>query len=48
MNNQTRDVLSIFMIGLILVVFTYLFTDFVINKMPVPFGTFEDFSVCCP
>ena len=41
-NTDVREAVALALIGIVLLILTYFLTVFVINHMPVPFGSFEE------
>jgi hypothetical protein len=41
-NKDVREAVALALIGITLLTLTYFLTVFVINHMPVPFGSFEE------
>ena len=44
---QAREALALILLVVFLVVISYLLTAFIMQVLPFPFGTLEDFSACC-
>ena len=45
--NQIRETFALAVIVLFLIVGSYLLTAFIMQVVPFPFGSLEDFSACC-
>lgn len=41
---EIREAICLMILGAALIILTYLFCTFVVQSIPFPFGTFEDFS----
>lgn len=47
LDSQVREALALTVIVIFLIVGSYLLTAFIMQVLPVPFGSLEDFSACC-
>jgi hypothetical protein len=47
LGNQVREALALTVIVILMIVGSYLLTAFIIQVLPFPFGSLEDFSACC-
>jgi hypothetical protein len=47
LGNQIREALALAGIAIFLIVLSYLITAFIMQVLPFPFGSLDDFSLCC-
>lgn len=47
LSNEVREALALMVVAIFLIVISYLLTAFIMQVLPFPFGSLEDFSACC-
>jgi hypothetical protein len=47
LGTRAREALALILVIVFLIVISYLLTAFIMQVLPFPFGTLEDFSACC-
>ena len=47
LSSQVREALALTLIVILMIVGSYLLTALIVQVMPFPFGSLEDFSACC-
>jgi hypothetical protein len=47
LSSQVCEALALTLIVILMIVGSYLLTAFIMQVLPFPFGSLEDFSACC-
>ena len=47
LSSEVREALALMVVAIFLIVVSYLVTAFIMQVLPLPFGSLEDFSACC-
>ena len=47
LSREVRETLALMVVAIFLIVVSYLVTAFIMQVLPFPFGSLEDFSACC-
>ena len=47
LSSEVREALELMVVAIFLIIVSYLLTAFIIEFLPSPFGSLEDFSACC-
>ena len=47
LSSEVREAFALMVVAIFLIIISYLLTAFIMQVLPFPFGSVEDFSACC-